>query len=227
MCERRKQFLNWFGQLKWWEFKCLKLLHISVSYPIVSYLNLLNLVTLSTLILFNIVFLFTVTYFTYNIQYNKLLFAILSHNVSFHMAFIYFHFILIVPAERHLAIVYALPCVIHHFFSWYCINLVLVYVLHSCFIPFCSNQCGSLWMCALIAFVILLALEIHCQLHEPNAKGGSGGRAREGERGTEGKGGWQSKKNISVLAFVCGTRCAKEKPDNFASLQKRNTKLGR
>lgn len=82
-------------------------------------------------------------------------------------------------------------------------------------------------MCALIAFVILLALEIHCQLHEPNAKGGSGDGAKEGVRRREGKGSGQSKKNISVVAFVCGTRCAKEKPDNFASLQKRNTKLGR
>lgn len=40
-------------------------------------------------------------------------------------------------------------------------------------------------MCALIAFVILLALEIHCQLHEPNAKGGSGDGAREGRRRRE------------------------------------------
>lgn len=83
-------------------------------------------------------------------------------------------------------------------------------------------------MCALIAFVILLALEIHCQLHEPNAKGGSGDGAREGERDREReKKGGEGKKNISVVAFVRGTRCAKERPDNFASLQKRNTQLGR
>lgn len=135
MCEkglnrRARHFLNWFGELKWWEFKCLTLRYISVSFSIVSYLNLLNLVKFCTLI----GCLFTVTNFTYLYDITNYCspFCHTMFPFTWH-PFIFISFSLFLQRDT-LAL--CIPCHVSYIISFHGIALILCSYMSCTAVPF-------------------------------------------------------------------------------------------